>query len=163
MLRVLCNAICWRRAPHIGQACLFPPSALFANMNPAPLEGHAHASKSSQDTHLGSQARWSRSRCSFPDRTGRLPSRRSQRPSVCLYDSPYVLGQSPFSNLSPFIHQVIWPSPGTLAVDAAGPSTRLERSREWNVFSRKLWEVEDYTDLATPCPRNLTITLDSHQ
>ena len=35
MLRVLCNAVCWRRAPHIGQACLFPPSALFANMNPA--------------------------------------------------------------------------------------------------------------------------------
>jgi len=88
MLRVLCNAVCWRRAPHIGRACLFPPSesALFANINPAPLEGHAHASKSSQDTHLASQARWSRSRCSFPDRTGRLPSRRSQRPSVCLYD-----------------------------------------------------------------------------
>jgi len=50
------------------------------------LEGHAHASKSRQDTHLASQARWSRSRCSFPDRTGRLPSRRSQRPSVCLYN-----------------------------------------------------------------------------
>jgi len=44
MLRVLCNAVCWRRVPHIGQACLFPPSALFANINPAPLEGHAHAS-----------------------------------------------------------------------------------------------------------------------
>jgi len=36
MLRVLCNAVSWRRAPHKGQACLFPPSALFANMNPAP-------------------------------------------------------------------------------------------------------------------------------
>ena len=36
MMRVLCNAVSWRRAPHIGQACLFPPSALFAEMNPAP-------------------------------------------------------------------------------------------------------------------------------
>jgi len=34
MMRVLCNAVSWRRAPHIGQACLFPPSALFAEMNP---------------------------------------------------------------------------------------------------------------------------------
>ena len=76
MLRVLCNTVCWRRAPRIGQACLLPQSALFANINPAPLEGHAHASKSSQATHLSSQAQWSRSRCSFPDRTGRLPSRR---------------------------------------------------------------------------------------
>ena len=25
----------------------------------------------------------------------------------------------------------------------------------------KLWEVEDYTDLGTPCPRNLTIPWDS--
>jgi len=87
MLRVLCNTVCWRCAPRIGQACLLPPSALFVNINPAPLEGHAHASKSSQGTHPASQARWSRSRCSFPDRTGWLPSRRSQRPSVCLYDS----------------------------------------------------------------------------
>jgi len=83
MMRVLCNAVSWRRAPHIGQACLFPPSALFAEWILL-LLGHAHASKSRQDTHLASQARWSRSRCSFPDRTGRLPSRRSQRPSVCL-------------------------------------------------------------------------------
>ena len=60
MLRVLCKHVCWRHAPHIGQASLFPASALFANTNPAPLEGHTHASKSSQDTHLGSQARWSR-------------------------------------------------------------------------------------------------------
>ena len=43
MLRVLCNTVCWRRAPRIGQACLLPPSALFVNINPAPLEGHAHA------------------------------------------------------------------------------------------------------------------------
>jgi len=53
MLRVLCNTVSWRRAPRIGQACLFPPSALFVNINPAPLEGP----KSSQDTHPGSQAR----------------------------------------------------------------------------------------------------------
>jgi len=86
MLRVRCNTVCWRRAPRIGQACLHSQSALFANINPAPLEGHTHASKSSQATHLASQARWSRSRCSFPDRTGRLRSRRSQRPRVCLYD-----------------------------------------------------------------------------
>jgi len=87
MLWVLCNTVCWRRAPRIGQACLLPQSALFANINPAPLEGHAHASKSSQASNLSSQAQWSRSRCSFPDRTGRLPSRRSQRPRVFLYDS----------------------------------------------------------------------------
>jgi len=86
MLRVLWNTVCWRRAPRIGQACLLPQFALFVTINPAPLEGHAHTSKSSQATHLASQARWSRSRCSLPDRTGRLPSRRSQRPRVCLYD-----------------------------------------------------------------------------
>ena len=86
ILRVRCNTVCWRRAPRIGQACLYPQFALFANINPVPLEGHAHASKSSQTTHLASQARWSRSRCSFPDPTGRLLNRRSQRPSVCLYD-----------------------------------------------------------------------------
>jgi len=91
MLRVRCNTVCWRRAPRVGQACLHPQSALFANINPAPLEGHAHASKSNQATHLASQARCSRSRCSFPDRTGRLPSRRSQRPRVCLYDSIWNL------------------------------------------------------------------------
>ena len=91
MLRVRCNTVCWCRAPRIGQACLHPQSAQFANINPAPLEGHAHASKSSQATRLASQARWSRSRCSFPDRTGRLPSRRSQRPRVCLYDSLYSI------------------------------------------------------------------------
>jgi len=84
MLRVFWNTVCWRRAPRTGQACLLPQSALFANINPSDREGHAHASKSSQTTHLGSQARWSRSRCSFPDRTGRLPNRRSQRPSVYL-------------------------------------------------------------------------------
>jgi len=80
MLRVRCNTVCWRRAPRIGQACLHPQSALFANINPVPLVGHAQASKPNQATHLVSQARWSPSRCSFPDRTGRLPSRRSQRP-----------------------------------------------------------------------------------
>ena len=57
MLRVLCNTVGWRGAPRIGQACLLPTSALFVNINPAPLEGHAHASKSSQDAHLASQAR----------------------------------------------------------------------------------------------------------
>ena len=51
MLRVLCNTVCRSRAPPIGQACLLPQSALFANIKPAPLEGHAHASKSSQGTH----------------------------------------------------------------------------------------------------------------
>jgi len=106
MLRVLCNAVCWRRAPHIGQACLFPPSALFANMNPAPLEGHAHASKSSQDTHLGSQAQWSRSRCSFPDRTGRPPSRRSQRPSVCLHESRAQKDHGTVDALYPLISHI---------------------------------------------------------
>ena len=47
-------------APHLGEASPVPACALFANTNPAPLEGHAHASKSSQGTHL---------------RTGRLHSR----------------------------------------------------------------------------------------
>jgi len=51
MLRVLCNTVYWRRAPRIDQAFLHPQSALFANINPAPLEGHTHASKSSQTTH----------------------------------------------------------------------------------------------------------------
>ena len=87
ILWMLCITVCWRRAPRIGQACLIPQSALFANINPAPLEGHAHASKSSQATHLSSQAQWSRSRCYFPNRTGRLPSMRSQRPRVSFYDS----------------------------------------------------------------------------
>jgi len=54
MLWVLCNTVCWCRTPGIGQACLLPQSALFANINPAPLEGHAHASKSSQVAHLSS-------------------------------------------------------------------------------------------------------------
>ena len=57
MLRVLWNTVCWRRAPRIGQACLLPQSALFANIKSAPLEGHAHESKSSQATYLARQAR----------------------------------------------------------------------------------------------------------
>ena len=121
MLRVLWNTVCWRRAPRIGQTCLLPQSALFAtsllpqsalfaNINPPPLEGHAHASKSSQVTQLASQARWSRSRCSFPDRTSRLPSRRSQRPRVYLYDSSYViprLDEFIFFSVSQFLLQVL--------------------------------------------------------
>ena len=75
ILRVLWNTVCWRRAPRIGQACLLPQSVLFANINPAPLEGHAHASKSNQGTHL---------------RTGRLHSRRS-RERGC---GPYAYGSS---------------------------------------------------------------------
>jgi len=43
MLRVLCNTVCWRRAPRIGQDCLLPESALLANINATPQEGHAHA------------------------------------------------------------------------------------------------------------------------
>ena len=75
MLRVLCKQVCWRRAPHLGEASLFPACALFANTNPDPLEGHAHASKSNQGTHL---------------RTGRLHSRRS-RERGC---GPYAYGSS---------------------------------------------------------------------
>ena len=66
MLRVLCKQVCWRRAPHLGESSLFPACALFANANPAPLEGRTHASKSSQGTHL---------------RTGRLHCRRSRERS----------------------------------------------------------------------------------
>jgi len=44
MLRVLQPQICWRRAPHVGEASLFPACALFANTNRAPLEGRTHAS-----------------------------------------------------------------------------------------------------------------------
>ena len=57
------------------EASLFPACALVANTNPAPLEGHAHAAKSSQGTHL---------------RTGRLHSRRSRERGR----GPYVYGSS---------------------------------------------------------------------
>ena len=35
--------------------------------------------------------------------------------------------------------------------------------KKTSVALLKLWEVEDYTDLGTSCPRNLTITKDSDQ
>ena len=80
MLRALCITVCWRRAPRIGQAfaCFLNPRCSRILI----LILWRGASKSSQTIHLSSQIRWSRSRCSFPDRTGRLPSRRSQRPRV---------------------------------------------------------------------------------
>ena len=63
ILLVLCKQVCWRRAPHLGEASLFPACALFANTSPAPLEGHAHASKSNQGTH---PSHWSASQQTFP-------------------------------------------------------------------------------------------------
>ena len=38
------------RAPHVGEASLFPACALFANTNRAPLEGRTHASNQAK-TH----------------------------------------------------------------------------------------------------------------
>ena len=44
----------------------------------------------------------------------------------------------------------------TLLVEKGGK--KLDCSSGTSVALFKLWEVEDYTDLGTPCPRHLTIT-----
>jgi len=76
MLRMLCKQVCWRRAPHLGEASLFPACALFANTNPAPLEGRTHASKSIQGTHLST----GRLHSSVPGSVVVVPSK---DPEVC--------------------------------------------------------------------------------
>ena len=60
------------------------------------------------------------------------------------------------------VHQ--YPGSVTLKCDQAGLSFGFSVSffpfffKRTSVALLKLWGVEDYTDLGTPCPRNLTIT-----
>jgi len=62
MLLVLCKQVCWRRAPHLDKASLFPACALFANTNPAPLEGHPRVKIKPRHT----PSHWSASQQTFP-------------------------------------------------------------------------------------------------